>query len=67
MRSWYSANINEFASASTDEIIGCLLQSSVNDGFNAERAQVDAWREGLALLTNMKKSGITVFMGLEYK
>jgi len=50
VRSWYSANINDFTKASTDEIIGRLVQSSVNDGFGAERAQIDAWKEEIAIL-----------------
>ena len=50
VRSWYSANINEFASTSTDEIIGHLSQSCVNDGFTAERAQIDAWKDEIAIL-----------------
>ncbi|MCL2708740.1 MAG: hypothetical protein FWF03_06450, partial [Defluviitaleaceae bacterium] len=50
MRSWYSAKIIEFINASPDEIIGHLSQGSVNDGFHVERAQVDAWKEEIAIL-----------------
>ena len=50
MRSWYSASINEFVTGNTDVVIGRLSQSSVNDGFNVERAQVDAWKEEIAIL-----------------
>ena len=64
MRSWYSAHIDEFASVSINEIIGRLSQSCVNDGFNAERAQVDAWREEIAILRSAfnQLNNATIFL-----
>jgi len=50
VRSWYSAHVKEFTTANIDEVIGHLLQSSVNDGFNIELAQVNAWKEEIAIL-----------------
>jgi len=50
VRSWYSASITDFTNASTDEIVGHLSQGSVNDGFDVELAQVDAWKEEITIL-----------------
>jgi len=66
VRSWYSSNINDFATASVDEIIGRLLQSSVNDGFSVEQTQVDAWKDEIAILKNVSNNMTNATIFLEF-
>lgn len=66
MRAWYRNEVSNFIYEDTDNILGKLSTSSVNDGFAVEQPQNDSWYYEISQLKRLLPSGLPCHIFFEF-
>jgi hypothetical protein len=67
MRSWYKSTIENFLKQTTEHIVSDLTQGSIQDGFNVEQLQYEAWKQVVDILKDQLKDANNITVFLEFK